>query len=125
MAIGNEKGGVGKTTTAINLSASLAAAEQPTLLIDCDSQANATAGLGFAKDPARHTLYHALVMDEPLEKIIQPTQVHGLDLIPSDKNLVGAAVELMQAEKREYRLKGLLSALPDKYPFIFIYCPPP
>src|SRR3989454_5073077 len=89
IAIANKKAGVGKTTTAINLSASLAAAEQPTLLIDCDSQANATAGLGFAKDPARHTLYHALVMDEPLEKIIQPTQVGGLDLLPSDKNLVG------------------------------------
>ncbi len=124
IAIANQKGGVGKTTTAINLSASLAAAEQPTLLIDCDSQANATAGLGFAKDPSRHTLYHALVMDEPLERIIQQTQVGGLDLLPSDKNLVGAAVELVQAENREYRLKVLLEPLKEKYQFIILDCPP-
>ncbi|MGH9815941.1 MAG: ParA family protein, partial [Candidatus Acidiferrales bacterium] len=94
IAIANQKGGVGKTTTAINLGASLAASEKRTLLIDCDSQANSTGGLGFAKDPARRSLYHALILNEPLPRIIQKTDVEGLDLIPSDKNLVGATVEL-------------------------------
>ena len=95
IAIANQKGGVGKTTTAINLAASLALSEQRTLLIDCDPQGNTTAGIGFPKDPARRTLYNALILGEPLEKIIVKTQIDGLDLIPADKNLVGAEVELV------------------------------
>jgi chromosome partitioning protein len=124
IAVANQKGGVGKTTTAINLSASIAAAERRTLLIDSDPQGNSTTGLGFQKDPSRKTLYHALALSEGLDKIILKTQVEGLDLIPSDKNLAGAAVELATAENREYRFKTLLNAVRNDYSFILIDCPP-
>jgi chromosome partitioning protein len=124
IAVANQKGGVGKTTTAINLGASLAIAEQRTLLIDCDSQANTTGGLGFAKDPARRTLYHAIILNEPINRIILQTQVEGLDLIPSDKNLVGAAVELVNMDNREYRLRALLDTIKQEYAFTLIDCPP-
>jgi chromosome partitioning protein len=124
IAIANQKGGVGKTTTAVNLSACLATAGQPTLLVDCDSQANTTAAIGFAKDPSRRTLYHSLILNEPFDRIIQKSQVEGLDVIPADKNLAGAAVELVSAEEREYRLRGALKVLEDKYKFIILDCPP-
>ena len=124
IAIANQKGGVGKTTTAINLSASLALSEQRTLLIDCDPQGNTTAGIGFPKDPARRTLYNALILGEPLEKIILKTQIEGLDLLPADKNLVGAEVELVSAETREYQLKKLLEQIKDAYTYIILDCPP-
>jgi chromosome partitioning protein len=92
IAVANQKGGVGKTTTTVNLGASLAASEKKTLIIDCDPQANTTSSLGFPKDPARRTLYQALILGESFDKIIIDGQIDGLDLIPSDKNLVGAAV---------------------------------
>ncbi len=114
IAIANQKGGVGKTTTAVNLGASLAASEQRTLIIDCDPQGNTTSALGFPKDPARRTLYQALILDEPIERIILDAQVEGLDLIPSDKNLVGAAIELVPHRKsgiqaREAVISGVLA----------------
>jgi chromosome partitioning protein len=124
IAIANQKGGVGKTTTAINLSASLGVSDQRTLLVDCDPQSNTTGGIGFPKDPARRSLYNALILREPLDRIIQKTQVEGLDILPADKNLVGASVELVNSEEREFQLKKLLAELRDRYAFIIMDCPP-
>lgn len=124
IAVANQKGGVGKTTTAINLGASLATAGRKTLILDSDPQANTTGGLGFSKDPSRRTLYNVIILSEPAERVVIPTEVSGLDLLPSDKNLVGAAVELVSMENREYRLKAFMEVIRPAYDFIIIDCPP-
>jgi chromosome partitioning protein len=124
ISIANQKGGVGKTTTAVNLGASLAVSEKRTLLIDCDPQGNTTSALGFPKDPARRTLYQTLILGEPIERVTIGANIEGLDLIPSDKNLVGAAVELVSMDDREYRLKVAIQGIREKYEYILIDCPP-
>src|SRR5260370_8413457 len=124
IAVANQKGGVGKTTTAVNLAASLAISEQLTLLIDCDPQGNTTSAIGFPKDPARRTLYQALVLGESLDRIILRTQVDGLDLLPADKNLAGPSIELLTTDSRKYHLKGLLEQVKGKYSYVIVDCPP-
>lgn len=122
IVIANQKGGVGKTTTAINLSASIAAAEYKTLLIDIDPQANSTSGLGI--ENSENTVYQVLVGIRSAEESISNTYMPFLDILPSTINLVGAEVELVSMESREYLLKNALLSIENKYDFIFIDCPP-
>ena len=120
----NQKGGVGKTTTAVNLASCLASSNHHILLVDCDSQANATAAIGLRKDPSRRTLYHALILNESMSRILVKSQIDCLDVIPADKNLAGAAVELVNADNREQGLKAKLAEIRDHYEFILLDCPP-
>jgi chromosome partitioning protein len=124
IAIANQKGGVGKTTTAINLGASLAANDLRVLVIDSDPQGNSTTGLGVQKNVGRLTLYDALLGQHPLAATTAHTSFDGLDLIPADKNLVGANIELVDLENREYRLREKLKPLRDSYHYVLIDCPP-
>jgi chromosome partitioning protein len=124
LAVVNQKGGVGKTTTAINLSAGLALEGLRCLLIDCDPQANSTGGYGFSRDEERDSTYDVLLGQATIAGAALQTEIESLKLVPSSKNLIGANVELIQVERRSYRLKDAVDAVRADYDYILLDCPP-
>ena len=124
IAVANQKGGVGKTTTAVNLAAIIANWGHRVLLVDADPQGNATSGIGIQRGSFRKTLYHSLVLDEPLPSVILPSSVPSLDVVPASKDLAGAEIELVEVQQREFRLKRALGTVEANYDCIFIDCPP-
>ncbi|MBW2655479.1 MAG: ParA family protein, partial [Deltaproteobacteria bacterium] len=124
ISIANQKGGVGKTTTSINLSAALAKIGEKVLLVDCDSQANATTGMGIEKPSLEYSLYQGLIGEAGIDDIIYPTMLPKLMMIPADINLIGFEIDMVPVTDREKKLKGLLDPIKERYDYIILDCPP-